>query len=455
VAGDIFDTPNPTAEAQELYYQFLFEVSKLEFCHIFILAGNHDQGRFLEAPKAFLGPMKIHVGGILSQNIKDNLYILNHEKMKLGLFLLPHFKSHQLSSYNTSYNTSDAGNANHSRSGEETQSQSKLPTFKQQVGQLLAALENLTDQTKYFLDQHNTQFNILLAHHVFGKYQFSGSELFLSLSGLENIPTELFENTFSYLALGHIHKKQIVGHNPLSVYPGSPIPMTFSEAEHKFIARIDFVSDTSRNNLKPIHSFVTIPQFRKLISMTYQDLDSLKIQMSSIDSEKLSLPPFVELKYEGHIGDEERKNIKSQLNLCGAILIKETAPLKTAANTILSENELLSQNGEEENGFILSNNPIEYFNRFLNFKSKLGPAHLSDNESLTQNQELLETFKYYMEKIDAPIMNDNNGSIDVIKMIAEIKTVHPESIAGIASKDSNINFATITAPLTKSDIHAD
>ena len=46
IAGDVFDTPNPSAESQRMYYTFLREVTtENPNLQIIIIAGNHDSAR--------------------------------------------------------------------------------------------------------------------------------------------------------------------------------------------------------------------------------------------------------------------------------------------------------------------------------------------------------------------------------------------------------------------------
>lgn len=53
IAGDVFDSPNPSAESQRMYYRFLREVtSENPSLQIIIIAGNHDSAARLEAISA-------------------------------------------------------------------------------------------------------------------------------------------------------------------------------------------------------------------------------------------------------------------------------------------------------------------------------------------------------------------------------------------------------------------
>ena len=65
IAGDIFDSPNPSAESQRLYYTFLREVTQENpSLQIIIIAGNHDSAARLEAPNPLLEGMNVSVRGV-------------------------------------------------------------------------------------------------------------------------------------------------------------------------------------------------------------------------------------------------------------------------------------------------------------------------------------------------------------------------------------------------------
>ena len=61
IAGDVFDTCAPSHRAQELYYRFLCHVAASSCRHIVIIAGNHDSPSFLNAPKALLRVLNVHL----------------------------------------------------------------------------------------------------------------------------------------------------------------------------------------------------------------------------------------------------------------------------------------------------------------------------------------------------------------------------------------------------------
>ncbi len=79
IAGDVFDTITPNHAAQELYYRFLAQVSAYCLCrHIIIIGGNHDSASFLNAPKALLFALNVHVIGAATNPIDKEVLVLKN-----------------------------------------------------------------------------------------------------------------------------------------------------------------------------------------------------------------------------------------------------------------------------------------------------------------------------------------------------------------------------------------
>ena len=66
IAGDVFDSSNPSAAAQELYYSFLNRLNeRFPALQTVIIAGNHDSAARLEAPREMLERHRVYVRGIV------------------------------------------------------------------------------------------------------------------------------------------------------------------------------------------------------------------------------------------------------------------------------------------------------------------------------------------------------------------------------------------------------
>jgi exonuclease SbcD len=214
IAGDIFDTPIPPTEALESYFSFLKQWHEaLPDSHIFVLAGNHDSGRFLEAPRPWLQQSNIYIVGNIDQFSTVSL------KEDFHFHLLPYFRNSEF--YKIAKNLKGF-NENRWEEDEE------YPT------QLLKQL--LKEKIKKGK-------NILISHHAFGPFSSSPSEQSITFSGKNTIPTEVYKDSFDYIALGHIHKYQKIGSTPPAYYSGSPIPFRFSESNEKKIILGSFKKD--------------------------------------------------------------------------------------------------------------------------------------------------------------------------------------------------------------------
>jgi exonuclease SbcD len=78
IAGDVFDSPNPSAESQRMFYSFLTRVTtENPSLKVIITAGNHDSAARLEAPNPLLHSFNTNVSGIV--HYKNNE--IDYERM--------------------------------------------------------------------------------------------------------------------------------------------------------------------------------------------------------------------------------------------------------------------------------------------------------------------------------------------------------------------------------------
>jgi exonuclease SbcD len=71
--------------------------------------------------------------------------------------------------------------------------------------------------------------SVVVAHAFVAGAAPCDSERDISVGGLAVVPTSLFEGA-DYVALGHLHGSQVLGETVR--YSGSPLPYSFSEADH-------------------------------------------------------------------------------------------------------------------------------------------------------------------------------------------------------------------------------
>ncbi len=257
VAGDIFDVPHPPHKALRLFYDFIAEFMSSTHAKLWIIAGNHDSGTLLDAPQGLINPERGRLVGTLQADQTEHWVKLPFEDTHLDLCLLPYFRTHELAQWKSEGVLSE--------------------NFAAEV------LKDFLTATP----SEKSAGRILLAHHLFGLSEAAGSEQALALSGLESIPLEWLKE-FDYAALGHIHKPQTLRkEKPLVRYPGSPLPLRFSETAPKGVSLLDWKKDGEFS-----HKVVPLIIHRPLYSLqvTPETWESTLFEIP-----KSELPPAIEL----------------------------------------------------------------------------------------------------------------------------------------------------------------
>lgn len=257
IAGDVFDSPSPPHDSLELFNNFLFSLAEKNI-KVFIIAGNHDSATLLEAPKRFYKAKEIEVVGNLKKTPHAHLHFFDLNNEKFLIHSLPYFRNFEIYEW------------------------LKEQDLKEREDSIVNALEYFFEIPKEYKMPR-----ILISHHLYGSFIESGSEQSLNLSGIDSIPIKLLEGKYDYVALGHIHKPQIIkNENPHIAYSGSPIPMRFSESENKIVKVLEIKDG------KISHRTVQIPIFRKIMRLTLNFL-TFEEELKNLKRES-GLEPYVE-----------------------------------------------------------------------------------------------------------------------------------------------------------------
>jgi len=215
VAGDIFDSANPSSAAQSQLYDFLVKAKiRLPNLNIVLVGGNHDSASRLDAPSPILNALGVTVVGGLSRDEQGNidwerlLVPLTNAagEIKAWCGAMPFLRNADLPS------------------SEEQDSDPLISGIKTLYAELFAQL-----QQKASDDQ-----SLILTGHC---YMVNGAVSELSerkiLGGNQHaLPVELFPDDIAYVALGHLHLAQKFGANEHIRYSGSPIPLSFDETNY-------------------------------------------------------------------------------------------------------------------------------------------------------------------------------------------------------------------------------
>ncbi len=243
VAGDVFDSNTPSNRAQELYYQFLCQVSASCCRHIIITAGNHDSPTFLNAPQQLLKVLNIYVVGSLSENPADEVITLydTDNKPEAVVCAVPYLRDRDIRSV---------------ESGE---------SMEDKNARLIEGIRQHYADVGAIAEQRQKEYGaipIIGMGHLFtagGKTVVDDGVRELYVGFLAHVSTDVFPACFDYVALGHLHVAQIAGKFPHIRYCGSPLPMGFGEADQiKKVIIVEFGNSTPE--IKEFH----VPCFQSL-----------------------------------------------------------------------------------------------------------------------------------------------------------------------------------------------
>ncbi|MCU0754365.1 MAG: exonuclease subunit SbcD [Xanthomonadales bacterium] len=209
IAGDIYDSANPPADAQALYYDFLRRAGKhCPGLQIVVIAGNHDSPARLEAPRPVLQALGVEVIGHYRPQGGDRLDRLaiplsdRGGDVRAWVLALPYLRPADLAS------TRDGTRMAYTAAiGEVYAAAVRHAAALRQPGQALIGMGHL---------------------HVRGGALSADSERRLLIGGEEAVEASLFPAELAYVALGHLHLAQRVGAEHIR-YSGSPLPMSYTE----------------------------------------------------------------------------------------------------------------------------------------------------------------------------------------------------------------------------------
>ena len=238
VAGDIFDTHNPSAQSTRLYYQFLHRLNLIDpHVQTVVIAGNHDSAQRLDAPRDVLQALNVHVVGSLpslSSSDWDDIYIPLKERsgeVTAWVAAVPFLRSVDLP-----LRTSDP--------------EERLINGVREVYQHALSLL----QPKLSPNQGV----ILTGHCQMSKSVLSqDSERKMPGFGDHTLPSDIFSPdegaVASYVALGHLHLAQSISNCDWIRYSGSPLPFSVSERDYPHqILLVDLEGDHLKE-MTPIH----------------------------------------------------------------------------------------------------------------------------------------------------------------------------------------------------------
>ncbi len=199
IAGDVYDKIVPSAEAVQVFDQFLTALVKRNL-PVFVISGNHDSAERLSFGAVIMEANRVYISQVFAGELKP--IMLKDAYGPVNVYLLPFVKPAQVSVFYP----------------EET-----INSYEDAIRVILSHTEiNITER------------NILVAHQfvtAVGTVLEESDSEYNSVGGLDKVDYSVFD-AFDYVALGHLHGPQRVGRDTVQ-YAGSPLKYSFSEIHQK------------------------------------------------------------------------------------------------------------------------------------------------------------------------------------------------------------------------------
>ena len=241
IAGDVYDKSVPSADAVELFDDFLVRLAKRNL-QIFVISGNHDSPERIAFGRRLMDRSGVHMspvynGQVLPVSLEDTNGTIN-------IYMLPFLKPAHVRRY--------------------------FPDIK---------IDTYTDALRVAVTKMNlnpAERNTLVTHQfVTGAIRSDSEEI--SVGGSDHVDASVFAD-FDYVALGHLHRPQNCTSDRIR-YCGTPLKYSFSEVgDQKSVTIIELL----RKGTQFIRTVELVPKHdMKEIRGSYKELTLKKFYENS------------------------------------------------------------------------------------------------------------------------------------------------------------------------------
>ena len=209
VAGDVYESSAPSAQAQYLVVQTLLRLRQAG-AEVIVIAGNHDHGPTFEAYRPLMGVAGITLAGAVRPPDKGGVirFRARSDGADVQLAVLPFLTQRYAV-----------------RAAEivaQTPSEN-VRAYDEMIRRVVTSL------TSGFGD---ATVNLLMSHLTCVGGVFGGGERAAQSIFEYSVPATIFPVSAHYVALGHLHRRQsLPAHCPVH-YSGSPIAVDFGEQDN-------------------------------------------------------------------------------------------------------------------------------------------------------------------------------------------------------------------------------
>lgn len=287
VAGDVFDTYTPSAEAENIFFEAVTRIAKTSA--VLIISGNHDDYVRLTASAALAEEHNVYIVGNNFRAIKtrasgkcfpvqsDNGYVVfcNDRGEKVYINTLPYPNEARFKEGKT----------------EET--------FEDKMSRWIAYGER---------GKREKIPSVLLSHIFVCGGSASESERQIDLGGARLVPTAILPDC-DYIALGHLHKRQKIGN---AYYSGAIMRFSFDESNAVKSVNVFDIGSDGVSNFRQIQ----LTSIKNLLRLQALDVES------GIELLKNNAEAYVELTL--HLSEPLTREDVSALSCCENLVSLKT-----------------------------------------------------------------------------------------------------------------------------------
>lgn len=265
VSGDIFDQANPSQAAYKQYYDLLKNLILLE-CKIILTGGNHDSAAVLNAPRELLKSFDITVIGGAADDPAEQFVKIEKDGESAVVAAVPFLRDRDI---------------RRSVAGE---------TYANKIEQIKSGLGHyFTSINQIYREKYAGEPFIVMGHLYVQGSTLSESERDIQVGNQAGVEGRIFGDEPHYVALGHIHKPQLISQAQNIHYCGSPVALSFSEKnDQKQVNLITIAQGTVQKV-----DIVPLPKFRNLMAFE-GTLDAVKDKFGAYN-EKTPLVSLAEI----------------------------------------------------------------------------------------------------------------------------------------------------------------
>jgi len=314
VAGDVYDTAAPSAEAEKVAVRALSALRR-HAAAVVVVAGNHDHGPRLDALRTWAEEAGITLRGLVGKPEDHLITGTTPDGEAWRLAALPFVSQRYAVRASEMFDLTAA---------------EVSATYADHLARLLGTL------TADFNDGSET-INLVTAHLTVVGAKTGGGERDAHTIEAYSVPASVFGTSVHYVALGHLHRRQQVpGPCPVH-YSGSPFAVDFGEEENRpSVSLVELTARTApRLSTAPITSAVPL----RTVRGTLAQLAALTVDPEAWLRVYVKEAPRAGLKEE--VQDLLPRALEVRID--PDVLPGATAPTRSASTEARSPRELFAE----------------------------------------------------------------------------------------------------------------